>query len=65
MRMNKIKKIIAIGFLGGVVSILALAVLEALTDIRFLHSAGGITAYVALFIPTIITGWVSTSISGE
>ena len=63
--MNKIKKIIAIGLAGGVASGVVLAVLQALTDIDFLHSAGGLTAIVALFIPTIITGWVSTSLSGD
>ena len=63
--MNKIKKIIAIGLAGGVASGVVLAVLQALTGIGFLHSAGGLTAIVALFIPTIITGWVSTSLSGE
>ena len=61
-KMNRIKKSIAIGFAGGLVGGVVLAVLEALTDIRFLNSAGGLTAIVALFIPTIITGWVSTSI---
>ena len=60
--MNRIKKSIAIGFAGGLVSGVVLAVLEALTGIGFLHSAGGLTAIVALFIPTIITGWVGTSI---
>lgn len=63
--MKKIQKAIAIGFVGGIVSIIALALLEVLTDVSLLHPAGGMTAIVALFLPTIITGYFSTVISGD
>jgi hypothetical protein len=63
--MKKIQKAIAIGFVGGVVSIIALALLEAITNISLLHPAGGLTAIVALFLPSIITGYISTDLSGD
>ena len=63
--MKKIKKVIAIGLIGGVMGGVVLGLLGALMGIDFLHTSGGLTAVVAVFLPALITGYFSTVISGN